>query len=523
MSLIAELDSLINLLEAKIPANPNSPVNQRLEKGLQKELTKYFKALEDAFPYSEVERLYYAYVKESLGAETGNTLDPLLATFRTTLFQQLNNQLLAVYLSGSAEMVTWGKTKAGIPIAYEGPPIEQAITWADKYCAKLVTQMDEETKRRLAKVVSDGIKNKRGVPGLSRDIKKQFTNMSRYRSQMIARTETANTLSQASLDNMMDMGIEGKEWVTGGEPCEICEGNEAEGVISVNQAFSSGHMNPPAHPNAVFEGYGFFPYGSLQQMLRSRYDGPSISIEAERFDDRFQLASGNSAYMSDISHRDILREKELASFNLTAGNRSRGFITIFPQRIQLTIGPNHPVLTRRGFVDAQFLNEGDELLYDIRSEFTASGITPDFEQVHSVEGVFKSIRSLADHIGIPAAKNYFHGDESFCYGEIQVVRPQGNLLPIKNSGIIEHLSKCNLTEAYADTEHVASCGSCQFRFNSIFHSPPCYMCCFRINSIHKTSFSGWAFDASTSTELYNIGGVVVKNCVCALAPARLNK
>ncbi|MCK4793836.1 MAG: minor capsid protein [Desulfobacteraceae bacterium] len=248
---ITELDNLIQILEAQVPANPRSPRNQRLAKRLERELAKYFKSLEDAFPYNEIARLYDLYVKESLGSETRNILDPLLATFDADLAFNVNGQLAETYMSGQAEMITWGKTKGGIPIAYEGPPIEQAINWAEKQGAKLVTQMDEETKRRLAKTVSDGIANKRGVPGLARDIRKEFIDMTRYRSQLIARTETANALSQASLDNMKDMGIEGKEWITSGDDrvSDECLGNEADGVIPVGQAFSGGVMAPPQHPD----------------------------------------------------------------------------------------------------------------------------------------------------------------------------------------------------------------------------------------------------------------------------------
>lgn len=190
-------------------------------------------------------------MRETLGGETGNILDPLLAAFYEDLLTELNGYLVEIYMSGSAEMVTWGTTQAGVPIAYEGPPIQQAIAWAEEHGASLVTQMDEETKRRLAQVVSDGIKNKRGVPGLARDLRQSFGNMSTYRSQMIARTETANALSQSSLDAMRDMGIEGKEWVTAGDDrvSPECQGNEAEGVIPTDQAFGSGLMAPPQHPN----------------------------------------------------------------------------------------------------------------------------------------------------------------------------------------------------------------------------------------------------------------------------------
>ena len=63
---IAELDSILRLLEATIPANPNSPKNQRLEKGLEKELAKYFKDLEQAFPFGKLDRIYSKYVEKEV-------------------------------------------------------------------------------------------------------------------------------------------------------------------------------------------------------------------------------------------------------------------------------------------------------------------------------------------------------------------------------------------------------------------------------------------------------------------------
>ncbi|MCK5019553.1 MAG: minor capsid protein [Candidatus Peribacteraceae bacterium] len=186
-----------------------------------------------------------------LGKDIENILDPLLATFDDTLLVEINGQLVEIYVSGQAEMVTWGKTKAGVPIAYEGPPIQQAIDWAEKHGAVLVKGMDEETKRRLAHTISQGIENKRGIPGLSRDIRSTFGDMSKYRSELIARTETASALSQASLDTMDDMGIDGKEWVTAGDDLvsDDCLGNEAEGVIPRGQTFSGGVDAPPQHPD----------------------------------------------------------------------------------------------------------------------------------------------------------------------------------------------------------------------------------------------------------------------------------
>ncbi len=252
MTILAELNQTINLLEAQIPANQRSLKNVRQRKRLERELRKYFRSLEDAFPYSKLSKIYNKYVKESLGSETGDILDPILATFDDSLTSSMNGHRAETYISGQAEMITWGKTKGGVPIAYEGPPISQAIDWAEKRGAALVKGLDEETKKRLAHTISQGIENKRGIPGLARDIRKEFADMGRFRSQLIARTETADALSTASLDSMKDMGIDGKEWITSGSTFsqeDECGENEAEGVIPVDQAFSSGHHAPPAHPD----------------------------------------------------------------------------------------------------------------------------------------------------------------------------------------------------------------------------------------------------------------------------------
>jgi hypothetical protein len=246
---IADLDEIISLVEAELPASPRSPRNERHAKALEKELRKYFKSLEQAFPYSRLEDIYYKHVKESaVEREAEDILEPILRLFQRDLVYRLNGHVASIYLSGSAEMITWGKTLGGIPIAYEGPPMLQAIDYASEHCAKLITQMDEETKRRLAQVISDGIKNKRGIPGLARDIKSEFAHMTRYRSEMIARTETCDALEQSFMDRAETMGVDGKEWVTF-DPCEICEANEAEGIVPLDHVFSSGHVRPPAHPH----------------------------------------------------------------------------------------------------------------------------------------------------------------------------------------------------------------------------------------------------------------------------------
>lgn len=176
--------------------------------------------------------------------------DPILGTFREQIRLSIGSHLVRAYIQGSAQMISYGKTLLGKSIVFEGPPVRRAIDWAQEHATKLVTRMDEETKKRLAQAISEGIENKRGIEGLARDIRGEFDNMTKYRSKLIAQTETNDALSQAFMDRADDLGITGKEWVVIGDDrtCEICNGNEAEGIVPIDHVFSSGHTRPPGHP-----------------------------------------------------------------------------------------------------------------------------------------------------------------------------------------------------------------------------------------------------------------------------------
>jgi len=63
MTVLQELNSIIDLLEAEIPANPESPKNKRLRRRMERLMAKYFKDLADAFPYAKLASVYRDNVK----------------------------------------------------------------------------------------------------------------------------------------------------------------------------------------------------------------------------------------------------------------------------------------------------------------------------------------------------------------------------------------------------------------------------------------------------------------------------
>jgi len=185
----------------------------------------------------------------TLPADINDFINPILLAFASDLKYRMNGYLVTAYLKGSAQMVEWGRTKTtDLPIYYEGPPLQDAINYASEHTATLVKGLNDETRDQMRQVIENAISEKRGVEGLSRDLRQVFDDMSRTRSQVIARTETCDALESAFMDRAKDLGVTGKEWIVT-DPCEICEGNGNAGVIPLNDDFPSGDDRPPAHPN----------------------------------------------------------------------------------------------------------------------------------------------------------------------------------------------------------------------------------------------------------------------------------
>jgi len=61
--ILHELNQIVRLLEAEIPASLENPANQKIEEGLKRELQRYFRALDQALDWGTLERIYYNNVK----------------------------------------------------------------------------------------------------------------------------------------------------------------------------------------------------------------------------------------------------------------------------------------------------------------------------------------------------------------------------------------------------------------------------------------------------------------------------
>lgn len=87
---------------------------------------------------------------------------------------------------------------------------------------------------------------------------------------------------------------------------------------------------------------------------------------------------------------------------------------------QLPLTGNHPVLTRRGWIPANLLYEGDEVVRSADPEGACSLMVPDHHEVPArVEDVWSAL-GVAGFDRVPTTPEDFHGDGQ--YGHVDVVR-----------------------------------------------------------------------------------------------------
>lgn len=111
----------------------------------------------------------------------------------------------------------------------------------------------------------------------------------------------------------------------------------------------------------------------------------------------------------------------------------------------LTVTPNHPVLTRRGWVAAGLIDEGDHLICGGLAERDAVDAGPDdYQRPALIEEVAETLGgALAVTSGrMPTAPEHFHGDGKG--SEVHVVRSNGLLREGRNASPVEHGAKGEL-------------------------------------------------------------------------------
>jgi hypothetical protein len=242
----------------------------------------------------------------------------------------------------------------------------------------------DSTREMLRSTISQGLADNIGTDAIAEAIQGSFA-FSAERANLIAMTEVRNANEQSKLEGWRAAGEAGvtvmKSWqVSNNEnTCDICEGNDADGLIDLDADFSSGDDAAPAHPNCFAA--GTLVEGAFLAGAQAAYKGP----------------------MREIITRSGAR---------------------------LTLTRYHPVFTAQGIRSAATLQVGD---YAIRYSPTIEGdglvvVADENNGPAAVEKVVQAIRFAGGARTVEASVADFHGDAMFIEGEVDIVATDRRLL-----------------------------------------------------------------------------------------------
>ena len=128
-----------------------------------------------------------------------------------------------------------------------------AERWARQYGYTLVRQITETTKQRIAAEVAEWTRNSESLSKLTERLMGDATTdaFSRRRAKLIATTEVTRVYAEGNMVAWRESGvIQQRKWQTGNDElvCPICGPLHNE-VRGLDESFSVGIMQPPAHPN----------------------------------------------------------------------------------------------------------------------------------------------------------------------------------------------------------------------------------------------------------------------------------
>lgn len=239
-------------------------------------------------------------------------------------------------------------------------------------------------------------------------------------SNMAVRTVTREAVVQGAVARMASHGIVLARVSTHPDSCPLCEPFQGtlvslDGSVSEwkGEAVSDTGQMPPYHPNAVMEGTLVEPVGRPMAGTRARWNGPLTHV---------QTLSG----------------------------------------ISLAVGPNHPVLTARGWVAAKLLREGDKVVRRVDGDRDGRRAIANQHVEHGpafAEQMFDALLAVGRTMRAAISPTDLHGDGRFCEGEIDVVHTDRALARMRDAEIVEQLRELVLVDARMQLPSLVGVGS----------------------------------------------------------------
>ena len=233
-----------------------SPANVKRAKVLAGVITK---ALKKAKP-GVIKQVVAAYGKIAKADDNGDTISSQIALDFTAVLQVTAKNLNAAAYEGSKKAIS------RLPDDLDLNPASIAEGVGDYRAAELVGKKYDDdgdlvdnpdakyaitdgTRNLVAGDIDTAMKEGWTTDQLADALEENYA-FSEGRAETIARTEIARADMQGSMKTYRESKVvTGKQWLLAEDPCDICQDNADDGIIDLDDDFTSGDDAAPAHPN----------------------------------------------------------------------------------------------------------------------------------------------------------------------------------------------------------------------------------------------------------------------------------
>lgn len=262
--LIEVLAQLAPTLEAELTKLAHDKLLAIHEPRLRRKMTQLWRQQERVF-LQELSA-HRALFREASAAWWGPAWEAAISATRAGMISALVTEMSPLYTAGLAAVLgaagtpTQDVLAAGLLRDLQLPN-PRAVAFLQDHAARRVTGIDATTEDGLRQILAQGADEGWSYSRTARAIQDEFRGFSApapqkhiaNRAELVSVTELAEGYGMAQRE--MALGLRGvgvemeKSWLIGAaDPCEICQLNDADGWIGLDDAFSGGAGGVPQHP-----------------------------------------------------------------------------------------------------------------------------------------------------------------------------------------------------------------------------------------------------------------------------------
>jgi len=150
--------------------------------------------------------------------------------------KKLAEEMKALLIAIISELGQEALDEMELAIAFD-VTIPEVRQWVDGYAFQFAEKIEADSIDKLKRVIGDAMEEGKTIPEIIKDLRGQFDDWSKYRAEMVARTEANRASTRANLEAWRQSGVvKKKRWYANPDACPFCKPLDGK-IITLEKTF----------------------------------------------------------------------------------------------------------------------------------------------------------------------------------------------------------------------------------------------------------------------------------------------